>query len=219
VMDVMEALGLNSVELEEMLDAVKASNEYSEGAAETIEAMLPRLRELAAGRGWSQLDIAWLIEGLGAYADYSFNKAHAASYGEVAYRTAYMRVNHPLHFWFGMLVAYADHDNITRYVNEARHDGIRIAPAHVNRSKATYSIDPARPNTIRRGLTAVRGIGVVAAAELEAKQPFTSLMDMGERLLPRRVTGARNIVLGMSPAESGGMIAALWDSDALEGLE
>ena len=219
VMDVMQTMGMNPVELEEMLDAVKASNEYSEGAARAIQEKLPRIRELTTARGWSGVDISWLIEGLGAYADYSFNKAHAAQYGEVAYRTAYMRVHHPLAFWYGMLVAYSDHDNITHYVMEARRDGIRIRPAHVNHSKASYTIDPTMPNAIRRGLTAVRGIGESAAKELEAKQPFTSLKDMGERLLPRKVSGAKNLALGKSPAESGGMIAALADADALDGLE
>ena len=80
-----------------MLDAVKASNEYSEGAAVVIEEMLPPIRSswppTVAG---PTIDIDWLAEGLGAYADYSFNKAHAASYGEVAYRSAYMRGHHPV---------------------------------------------------------------------------------------------------------------------------
>lgn len=220
VMDVMETLGLDKSELEEMLTAVKASNDYREGAASVIAAMRPHLEALAGARGWNPMDINWLTHGLTAYADYSFNKGHAAAYGLVAYRTAYMRVHHPLEFWHGMFIGYWDDKNhIGTYEREAGRDGIRVRPAHVNHSKALYTIDSSRPNTIRKGLIRVKGIGPTAAAELEAKAPFTSLKDLGERVVPRKVSGARNLVLGMNPAESGGQIAALYDADALDGLE
>ena len=45
-----------------------------------------------------------------AYAGYGFNKAHATSYGVLAYATAWFRANHPVAFWAGMLDAYADAD-------------------------------------------------------------------------------------------------------------
>lgn len=218
VMDVMQSLGMTPPELEEMLDAVKASNEYSEGAALVIEEKMPYIRELATGRGWSGNDIDWLVDGLGAYAEYSFNKAHAAAYGIIAYRTAYMRTNHPLDFWRAMLVAYADHDNITKYTVAARRAGIRVLPPHVNQSAVTYTMVRER-NAIRRGLIAVRGIGITGATELAAKAPYASLSDLGERVLPRRVTGAKGLALHKTPAESGGMIAALENAGALEGLQ
>ena len=220
VMDVLQALGLSQLELENMLHAVKASNDYSEGAAKVIEDMRPRLVSLATARGWNAMDVNWLTYGLAAYADYSFNKGHAAAYGLVAYRTAYMRVHHPLEFWHGMFIGYwDDKSHIANYEREAGKDGVHVLPPHVNYSKALYTIDTTRPDSIRKGLIRVRGIGPNAAAELEAKAPFASLADLGERVLPRKVTGARNLALGMKPAESGGMIAALADAGALKGLE
>jgi len=218
VMDVMQTLGMSPAELEEMLDAVKASNEYSEGAAVVIAEKMPRIRALATKRGWTAIDIDWLVDGLAAYADYSFNKAHAASYGVIAYREAYMRVNHPIAFWTGMLIAYADHKKVTGYVAEARRDKVKILPPHVNHSKANYSFDPAR-QAIRRGLLAVNGVGAVAAKEIADKAPYTSLTDLGQRVLPKRVSGAKGLAMKKTPAESGGIIAALAEVDALEGLE
>ena len=218
VMDVMQKLGMNSTELEEMLDAVKASNEYSAGAAVVIERLMPRIKELAVGRGWQQVDIDWLADGLGAYADYSFNKAHAASYGLAAYRTAWMKTHHPIDFWHAMLRAYDDHDNVKEYTMAARRDGVRMLPPHVNESGVSYSMVRER-NAIRRGLLAVKGVGPVAATELAAKAPFTSLTDLGQRVLPRRVTGAKGLALKKTPAESGGCILALYEAGALEGLE
>lgn len=227
VMDVMETLGMSPAELEEMLDAVKASNEYSEGAAKVIAGKMPRIRELAHERGWTQIDIDWLVDGLGAYADYSFNKAHAASYGTIAYRTAYMKTHYPLEFWAGMLAAYWDAPKPKNkpskeriYVQAARADGVRVLPPHVNKSKAIYAIDSER-YAIRRGLTSVKGVGKVASAELEAKAPFTSLTDLGQRCLPKKVTGAKDLAINKPPDSCGPgtNIYALWDAGALEGLD
>lgn len=218
VMDVMDSLGLTQAQREEMLDAVKASNEYSAGAARVIEDMLPVIRELATARGWAAVDIDWLAEALAAYSDYSFNKAHAEAYGWIAYRCAWMKLHYPLQFWWALLVAYDDHDLVKVYTTEARREGIRVMPPHVNRSQVSYTLELER-NVIRRGLLSVKGVGIVGARELASKAPFTSLTDLGERVLPRRVTGARNLALGKKPFEAGGMIAALDDIGALEGLE
>ena len=218
VMDVMQILGMAPDELEEMLDAVKASNEYSEGAALVIHEKMPRIKELASARNWSQIDIDWLIDGIGAYAEYSFNLAHAASYGQTAYRHTWMKTHHPLDFWHGMLRAYADHDRAKEFTVAARRDGVRILSPHVNESGVSYSLVRER-NAIRRGLLSVKGVGPVAALELSSKAPFTSLTDLGQRVLPKRVSGAKGLALKEPPAESGGCIAALWDAGALEGLD
>jgi len=218
VMDVMQMLGMNPTELEDMLDAVKASNEYSVGAATVIQQQLPYIRELAGEKGWTGIDIDWLVDALGAYADYSFNKAHAASYGYVAFRTAFMKTHHPLDFWTAMLISYADHDKHKTFTMAARRDGLRILPAHVNSSSVSYSMARER-NAIRKGLLAVKGVGSVAAHELVAHAPYTSLTDLGQRVLPRRVSGAGGLALKKSPAESGGIVAALEEASALDGLE
>lgn len=217
-MDVMQIMGMDPAELEEMLDAVKASNEYTAGAMATIERMLPRIRELTSVRGWSKEDVSWLVSSLGAYADYSFNRAHADSYGYVAYFTAWMRTNHPLAFWTAMLVSYADHDNVSKYIVETRKDGIRILPPHVNRSQVSYTPEP-ELNAIRKGLIAVSGIGPSSAAELAAKAPYSSLTDLAERVVFAKVTGTKPFLLqGLDPYTAGGQLAKLEDANALEGL-
>lgn len=225
-MDVMQSLGMSSAQLEEMLDAVKASNEYSAGAAVAIEEMMPTIREMATNRGWTAVDIDWLADGLGAYADYSFNKAHAASYGEVAYRHAFMRCHHPVDFWTGMLVAYANSPKRKGKVSKEveynlvarREDKVLILPPHVNQSAATYTKDVDR-NAIRKGLLSVRGVGEVASRELAAKAPYKSLTDMGERLLPKKVSGAKALALKTPPQDCGGIITALDEVGALDGME
>ncbi len=225
VMDVMESLGLNPAELESMLDAVKASNEYSAGAALVIEEAMPLIKGLASRRQWSAEDIRWLTESLHAYADYSFNKAHAASYGTISYRCAWLKCHHPMEFWVGMLDAYSDANKIkgkphptVGYMMAARRDGVPMLAPHVNKSGASYQIDAERVG-IRKGLLSVRGVGPVAAAELVAKAPFESLTDLGKRVLSARVSGARHLALGSDPLDAGGQIASLYDANALRGLE
>jgi DNA polymerase-3 subunit alpha len=219
VMEVMAAIGLDQVELESMLDAVKASNEYSEGAAVAITRMLPRIRQCAHARGWSDADVAWLADGIGGYADYSFNKSHAVSYGAVSYYTAFMRRHHPVAFWTGMFVAYDDSENITKYLAESRSDRVAVLSAHVNRSKVTYTAEPEH-NAIRKGLISIKGIGPAAATELSAKAPFTSLTDLAKRVIHNKVTGTKPFLLqGLDPLTAGGQLAALDAANALEGLE
>lgn len=216
IMQVMSNLGMNKLELEGMLDAVKASNEYTAGATKVIEEMLPRIRELAVDRGWTQADISWLVDAIPAFAGYSFNRSHAAAYGLIAYRCAWMRVNKPLHFWAATLAAFETSTKIKVLEREARSDGIRLMPAHVNKSRETYTIDEER-GTIRRGLRSVRGVKA-AATEIVENAPYTSLRDFGERV-SNRVTGTKHLAIGKTPEEAGGMALTLFEAGALSGLE
>jgi DNA polymerase-3 subunit alpha len=225
-MDIFSRLGLERDELEEMLDAVKASNKSSAGAGVAIAKIMPRIRVLAAGRGWPEDDIEWMAEVLEAYVGYSFNRAHSAVYGVVAYRAAYMRANYPVQFWTGMLQAYANGTKQSKtreskekeFLVEARTvDRVRILGPHVNESGVSYSYDKER-HAIRKGLMAIKGIGVAHSTPIAALAPFKSLRDLGERL-PSKVTGSKNLALGKPPAECGGTITALFEADALNGLE
>ena len=217
VMDVLTVLGLDQVELEEMLDAVKASNEYTIGAAESIAGMMPRIEALAKERGWTGLDIAWLVEGLGAYADYSFNRAHAAAYADLAYRLAWMKCHYKLPFWKGTINAYVDDDKkLKPLAMDARRDGVRFLPAHVNKSGVYFTID-ASGEAIRRGLMSIKGISIGYAPLIAATAPYSSYEDLGERVASK-VTGSKALALGKSPAEAGGAMKALYDGNALEGL-
>lgn len=218
IMALMRRIGMNADELTDTLDAVKASNAGTEDARAFLLSIRDRVAELATARGWSAEDVKWLVDGLAGYAEYSFNKAHAASYGIESYRTAWLTVHHPLEFWAGMLVAYVGHKNENVYVAAARKNGVRVLPAHVNSSQAMYSIDR-KKNAIRKGLLAIKGVGRVAAAEIAEKAPYASLTDLGERCIPRKVSGAKGLALKKAPAECGGVVAALFDYGALDGLD
>ena len=225
VISVMRNMGMPPAELTDMLDAVKASNEASAGAAVALEQAKPRIESLALARGWTAVDIRWLLNALVAYAEYSFNKAHSAVYGTVGYRQAYLSEHYPLEFWFGILTAFTGSkqrkgkkviDKEADYVKAARGYQIRILAPHVNASSVGYTLER---GAIRRGLISVKGCGVAASTELVSKAPFTSLADLGQRVVPSRVPGAKHLALGVPPMECGGVITPLYIAQAFDKLE
>jgi DNA polymerase-3 subunit alpha len=220
VLGCLSAIGLSIEDINSMLKAVKASNQYVEGARRTIAEITPRIQAAAEERGWPEDDIALLVEAVAGYADYGFGKGHATAYALMAYWTAWMCEHHPLAWWHGTLVGFEQHDKENLFVKAARGEGVRVMPAHVNESDVSYTLDTRR-NAIRKGLIAIKDIGEVAATELVANAPYTSLKDLGQRCLPRRVSGAGGLAIGKHPRETGEKTKAvvLYEAGALEGLE
>lgn len=222
VIALMRRIGMESEELTDMLDAVKASNEASIAAKAYLETARSRVRELATARGWSDTDVAWLVDSLVGYAEYSFNKAHSVAYGLAAFRSAWLAEHYPLEFWLGVLVAYqgkkrGKRDLESVYVSATRNEKIRVLSPHINLSAQSYTVDRKR-GSLRKGLTSVKGVGLVVATLLAENAPYSSLTDMGRRL-PTKVGGAKNLALRKPPEECGGAIAALHDIGGLDGLD
>lgn len=218
VIGCLRTLRMEMPELNKLLKAVKASNEYVVGAKLAIAEALPRIRDLAEKRGWSESDVEILVDAISGYADYGFNEGHATAYGLFAYRTSWLAEHYPLEWWTGVLTAYAGEDDEPIHVRSARKYGVRILAPHVNKSRVTYSCDQ-QHRVIRKGLMSVKGIAEVAAEELVAHAPYRSLVDLGQRVTPRRVSGAKQLAMKTPPEDCGGKIAALFDVGALDGLE
>jgi DNA polymerase-3 subunit alpha len=129
------------------------------------------------------------------FSGYGFNKAHAASYGMVAYQTAYMKANYPLEFMCALLTAESsDSDKISAAVNECRRMGINVLPPDINESGVGFKIvddkDSLEGRAIRFGLNAIKNVGKAAIeAILEARKEgdFVSFADFLSRVDSRRV--------------------------------
>lgn len=97
----------------------------------------------AAQKLWEQIE---------TFAAYGFNKAHAASYGNLAYKTAYMKANFPVDYMAAVLTADAgDVEKIHEIVAECARMGIEILPPSVNESFGTFTVAEARSNVARGG--------------------------------------------------------------------
>jgi DNA polymerase-3 subunit alpha len=129
------------------------------------------------------------------FAAYGFNKAHAASYGRVAYQTAYMKANFPVEYMSAVLTADSgDTEKIAEIIHECERMGIEVLPPDINESFAPFSVVPAKddqPAKIRFGLTTIKNFGEGIAETIieERKQngPYQSLSDFLSRITDRNL--------------------------------
>jgi DNA polymerase III subunit alpha len=121
--------------------------------------------------------------------DYSFNKAHAACYALIAYRTAWLKANHPREYMAALISSVMNtKDRVPLYVNACREMGIEVLPPDVNFSQADFAVVEGK---IRFGLNAVKNVGGPAAdAIVRARAeggPFASIWEFTERADPQVV--------------------------------
>jgi DNA polymerase-3 subunit alpha len=129
------------------------------------------------------------------FQSYGFNKAHAASYGIVAYYTAYMKANYPVEYMTALLTAESsDSDKVSAAINECRRMKIKVLPPDINESDTGFTIiedsESLSGKAIRFGLSAVKNVGGVAIEIiLTARQEgrFASFSDFVSRVDARKV--------------------------------
>ena len=139
--------------------------------------------------GLKQEKIDELWRAIEPFAAYGFNKAHAASYGIVAYQTAYMKAHYPVQYMTAVLQAESgDNDKIAQIVGECRRIGIEVLPPDVNESFRSFAMvsKPGENGRIRFGLTAIKNVGEhiceVIYQERKMHGKYTNLEDLLERI-------------------------------------
>ena len=122
------------------------------------------------------------------FANYGFNKSHAAAYAVVSYQTGWLKANHPVEFMAGVMNCDIDlTDKLAIYKREVDKLGIETVPPCVNRSLATFSV---REGKLVYGLGALKNVGVEAMkliVEGRGGKPFVSLFDIARRVDLKRV--------------------------------
>jgi DNA polymerase-3 subunit alpha len=161
-----KAVGKKKIDL-----MMKVKPEFVEGAVKVSGAT----REQAE-MFWSQLE---------EFANYCFNKSHAACYGLIAYWTAYLKAHYPDAFMAALMTS--DQDDIERLaieISECKYMGLKVLSPSVNDSYVEFAVVPEK-NEIRFGMAAVKGVGVGAVEEvLRARQDgkFASIEDFAKRV-------------------------------------
>jgi DNA polymerase III subunit alpha len=134
-----------------------------------------------------------IFDYLAKFADYGFNKSHAAAYALVAYQTAWCKANYPVEFIAAsMTLDKSNTDKLAEFRNEANRLGIRVDPPSLNFSGVDFDVhqDSEGVLSIRYALSAVKGVGEGQAAALVAERgdkPFRDLAQLAARLNPREV--------------------------------
>ena len=125
------------------------------------------------------------------FADYGFNKSHAAAYALIAYQTAWFKANYPVEFIAAsMTLDKPNTDKLSEFANEAKRLGITVEPPSITRSGSDFEVHPGEGEklAIRYALSAVKGVGDGQAQGLVAARgdkPFRDLADFAGRLNPR----------------------------------
>ncbi|MCZ8259184.1 MAG: DNA polymerase III subunit alpha [Beijerinckiaceae bacterium] len=185
---------------EQVMQIAKVMSGYSLGEADMLrramgkkikaemDAQRARFVEGAVKNGVAEADADSIFDLLARFADYGFNKSHAAAYAVVAYQTAYLKANHPVEFLAAsMSLDLSNTDKLAEFRREAQRLGIRVEPPDINRSGVKFGV---RNGAILYALAAIKGVGVEAARALVAlrgDRPFRSVTDFARRVDPKLV--------------------------------
>ena len=186
---------------EQFMEISKQLAGFSPAEAETlrraigkkIHELMASLREKfldgCAGNGVTPAVAGQLWKDMESSQDYSFNKAHAACYALIAYRTAWLKANHPCEYMAALISSVMNtKDRVPFYVNACDEMGIEVLPPDVNSSAVDFAVVEGK---IRFGLNAVKNVGETAAQRIVAARadggPFASVWDFTERVDPQVV--------------------------------
>ncbi len=185
---------------EQVMQIAQTMAGYSLGAADLlrramgkkIRAEMDKQREIftegAVSRGIDRDKAVEVFELMAKFADYGFNKSHAAAYALVSYQTAYLKANHPTAFLAAcMSLAISNTDKLAALRQEVTRLGITMLPPDVNRSEADFTLETTADGkpAIRYALAAVKKVGAQAMDALVASrggQPYTSIGDFALRV-------------------------------------
>ncbi|MBV9654174.1 MAG: DNA polymerase III subunit alpha, partial [Acetobacteraceae bacterium] len=190
---------------EQVMQIAQKMAGYSLGAADLLRrAMGKKIRaemeaqrktfvDGATARGVPEAKATEVFDLMARFADYGFNKSHAAAYALVAYQTAWMKANHPVVFIAAcMSLAISNTDKLAALKQEAERMGIRILPPDINESSADFAVERAGDGTlaIRYALAAVKRVGLTAMETVvgaRGDRPFADLAEFASRVDPKQL--------------------------------
>jgi DNA polymerase III subunit alpha len=206
-----EIAGFSGAKADDLRKAIGKKNRAA------MAALKPEFVEGCRASGTKPEVIEFLWQTNEKSADYSFNKSHAACYGLIAYRTAWLKANYPAEYMAALISSVmSTKDKVPFFVARCEEMGIEILPPDVNLPDHEFTVVE---GNIRFGLDAVKGVGYQAVEAIKrARQDggeFTSLWDFCERV-DNRTVNKKAIealikcgALGSTKATRKGMLAVL----------
>jgi DNA polymerase-3 subunit alpha len=188
-----EIAGFSGAKADDLRKAIGKKNRQA------MAALKPEFVEgcRASGTTPEVIDLLWQTNEKSA--DYSFNKSHAACYGLIAYRTAWLKANHTAEYMAALISSVmSTKDKVPFFVARCEEMGIEILPPDVNLPDHEFTVVE---GNIRFGLDAVKGVGYQAVEAIKRARegldqvhpagagggPFQSLWDFCERVDNRTV--------------------------------
>ena len=164
------------------LEADKFRKAMGKKIPKEMAAQKKHFTEGCVAGGMKKEAVQKLWEQIETFAAYGFNKAHAASYGNLAYKTAYMKANFPVDYMAAVLTADAgDVEKIAEVVAECKRMGIKVLPPSVNESYGNFTVVDEK--NIRFGLYSIKNFGTgVGDSIIEARKNGGAFTDIAEFL-------------------------------------
>ena len=156
---------------------------------EAMDAERPKFEKGAAENGVEAKKASEVFDLLEKFANYGFNKSHAAAYAVVSYQTAWLKANHPVEFMAGAMNCDIHlTDKLAVYFEEVRKGlSLKYVPPCVNRSEACFDVVD---RALVYALGALKNVGIEAMrliTEARGDKPFVSLFDFARRVDLKRV--------------------------------
>ncbi|WP_119307530.1 DNA polymerase III subunit alpha [Cohaesibacter haloalkalitolerans] len=140
----------------------------------------------AEERGVAREQASEIYDLVAKFADYGFNKSHAAAYALVAYQTAYMKANYPVEFLAAIMTLDMNNtDKLSEFRRDAIRLGIEVRPPSINESGVEFVV---KDGSIIYSMAAIKGVGQPAAEhimDVRGDKPFKDLADFAKRISPR----------------------------------
>lgn len=129
------------------------------------------------------------------FAGYGFNRSHAAAYGTITFRTAFLKANYPVEFMAALLSSeLGNADKVSHFIEECNALNIPVLGPHINESRLDFTPiieTKTTSGSIRFGLAAIKGVGDAASfkilEERDASGPYKSFIDFVFRVDTRTV--------------------------------
>ncbi len=128
------------------------------------------------------------------FAQYAFNKSHAAAYAVVAYETGYLKKFYPVEFMAALMTSVmGDAKYISRYIRNCQDMGIEVLPPCINESQKKFSVVDGK---IRFGLLGVKNVGKARLTRLSKREKRRGPSDIFQFI--------NNVEISEVKQESGG---------------
>ncbi len=157
--------------------------------ASEMEAQRTRFNEGAVERGLKQAESNYIFDMLAKFANYGFNKSHAAAYALISYQTAYLKASYAVEFLAAsMQYDLGNTDKLSVFYQDAQELDIEVVPPSIQTSGVGFEVSDGK---ILYALAAIKGVGEGAVQQIVSERkengPYKTLEDFFTRLDIRQV--------------------------------
>ena len=155
----------------------------SKKKADVLEAERESFLSGTAQRGIDSVTAGELFDDISSFANYAFNKSHAAVYAVTSYRTAYLKAHYPCEYMSALMTSVQDNlSKLAEYISECSRLGIRVLPPDVNHSHTLFHPDG---ENIVFGMLALKNVGKQFVENIireRRRRPFSDFEDFVTRM-------------------------------------